>query len=223
MYYNGSRKIKTQIINNITYYVKELSEQETISEIVASRVGKILGFDVVENYQMYLQYLYSKQYNQLIEETKVDTKENLYNVDSSTIFDMNIFDYIIINRDRHMGNIEVLKNIRYNKYRLSSLYDFNISLLSTMSDESLNVVDGNYNPITQSYNNKSLLENIEEIYYSKYYKYIPKYEIYLSDIQDLFEIEEINDLYVNNRLNIIIESINRRLRYLLEIGILQVE
>lgn len=223
MYYNGSRKIKTQIINNITYYVKELSEQEIISEIVASRVGKILGFDVVENYKMCLQYLYSKQYNQLIEETKVDTKENLHKVDNSTIFDMHIFDYIIINRDRHMGNIEVLKNIRYNKYRLSSLYDFNISLLSTISDESLHAVDWNYDPITQSYNNKSLLENIKEIYYSKYYIYISKYEIDVYDIQDLFEIEEFNDIYVNNRLNIIIESINRRIRYLIESGILRVK
>lgn len=221
MFYNGSRKIRIQVINNITYYVKELSEQEIIAEVIASRLGKILNFNAVENYQRDMQTLYSKKYDQAIDETIVDSGYNLDKVITESIYDMCIFDYLTINRDRHIKNIEILEDRRFNTYRLSSLFDFNISLLSTTSDEALSVVDWNYDPITQNFNNKTLLQNLQTVYNNAYYKEIPKDKIYLFEFVDLFTNEEFADPYINNRISVLLDSINIRIERLINLGILQ--
>ena len=51
------------------------------------------------------------------------------------IYEMLIVDYLILNRDRHGANIEILRN-RYNKtIRLAPLFDHGVSLLSRCPDE----------------------------------------------------------------------------------------
>ena len=46
-----------------------------------------------------------------------------------TIYEMLAFDYIILNRDRHGANIEVLKDKRTGECRLAPLFDHGLSLL----------------------------------------------------------------------------------------------
>jgi len=48
----------------------------------------------------------------------------------NTIYEMLIVDYLILNRDRHGANMEVLRNPRQRTVRLSPLFDHGLSLLS---------------------------------------------------------------------------------------------
>lgn len=53
------------------------------------------------------------------------------------IYNMLCVDYIIANRDRHGGNIEILRNMQSDEVRLAPLFDQGVSLLfSTYGDES---------------------------------------------------------------------------------------
>ena len=48
----------------------------------------------------------------------------------STIYEMLIVDYLILNRDRHGANMEVIRNPRQRTVRLAPLFDHGLSLLS---------------------------------------------------------------------------------------------
>ncbi len=48
----------------------------------------------------------------------------------NTIYEMLIVDYLILNRDRHGANMEVLRNPRQRTVRLAPLFDHGLSLLS---------------------------------------------------------------------------------------------
>ncbi|MBR2288620.1 MAG: hypothetical protein IJ865_10270 [Clostridia bacterium] len=48
----------------------------------------------------------------------------------STIWEMLVVDYLILNRDRHGANMEVLRNPRQKTVRLAPLFDHGLSLLS---------------------------------------------------------------------------------------------
>ena len=48
----------------------------------------------------------------------------------STIYEMLVVDYLILNRDRHGANMEVLRNQRKKTIRLAPLFDHGLSLLS---------------------------------------------------------------------------------------------
>jgi len=51
------------------------------------------------------------------------------------IYQMLVVDYLILNRDRHGANIEVLKNSRKRTLRLAPLFDHGVSLLSRCEEE----------------------------------------------------------------------------------------
>ena len=51
------------------------------------------------------------------------------------IFQMIVVDYLILNRDRHGANIEVLHNSRKKTVRLAPLFDHGLSLLCSCSDD----------------------------------------------------------------------------------------
>ena len=122
---------------------------ESVNELIASRLGEMLGFNVPagelkkslvridgNDYEAYV--FLSASYK--ITESRVSF-ENFY-VDhrlsteespldfcrryswESEIYKMFIFDYLIINRDRHGANLEVLKN---SENRLSPLFDNGLS------------------------------------------------------------------------------------------------
>ena len=48
----------------------------------------------------------------------------------STVYEMLVVDYLILNRDRHGANMEVLRNQRKKTMRLAPLFDHGLSLLS---------------------------------------------------------------------------------------------
>ena len=48
----------------------------------------------------------------------------------STVYEMLVVDYLILNRDRHGANMEVLRNPRQKTVRLAPLFDHGLSLLS---------------------------------------------------------------------------------------------
>ena len=224
LYTNGSREIDTRLINNHIYYIKHMTEEEIMAEVVASRIGQLLGFDVVHNTQIELSTVYSRQYQLDINETKIpigDINRLLTISDKlkQQIFNMFIFDYIIINVDRHIKNIELLYNTNTNTYRISSLYDFNLSLLSTISDKNLTVQNETYDPLTQNFNNKSLLENIEAVTKAKYKKNVLTPHLNINDFKDLFTDNQWNDTFINTRLDTIINIVNNRLSYLFKLNI----
>ena len=58
------------------------------------------------------------------------------------IWEMLVIDYLILNRDRHGANIEVLRNDRQKTLRLAPLFDHGLSLIfSCMTRESVNNTD----------------------------------------------------------------------------------
>ena len=58
------------------------------------------------------------------------------------IYEMLVVDFLILNRDRHGANIEVLRNTKKKTYRLAPLFDHGISLLSRCrTDEEINSYD----------------------------------------------------------------------------------
>lgn len=53
------------------------------------------------------------------------------------IYEMLVFDFLILNRDRHGANIEILRNRNNKKYRMAPLFDHGLSLLFNCEDDSL--------------------------------------------------------------------------------------
>lgn len=128
---------------------------EAFNEIIADRLLSFLGFSHLEynlvlgkilvnskEYITYLNYTYDfKQPN----ETKM-TLENFYELNKeqgedilsfmrrynfiNEMYHMLIIDYLIMNRDRHGANIEVLYNSKKKEYRLAPLFDHGLSLLA---------------------------------------------------------------------------------------------
>ena len=96
-----------------------MSEEEVISEVTASDIGDVLGFKVVKNYQTNMNKVYSKHYDQSFNDVLVATELNIDKIPIEQIYDMNLLDYVIINKDRHVGNIEILKDIVTGNYRLA--------------------------------------------------------------------------------------------------------
>lgn len=136
---------------------------QSISEVIASRVAKILGIDCVE-YRLVpaIVRLNNKEFETLVCESAdynfkdegVLVFEDLYssrirvNGDISPldfakelgiqedVYKMFVLDYLINNIDRHGRNIEMLVDDR-GVMRLAPLFDFGLSLFSSKRDEDL--------------------------------------------------------------------------------------
>ena len=135
--------------------VKEIFGYESFNEIIASRIMELLSInhldynllygDIIINekeYKTYLNYSYDFKKNN---ETKASF-ENFYNFYKvgkediisfskrygfiKDIYNMIIIDYLIMNRDRHGANIEVLFDKKTKGFRLAPLFDHGLSLLS---------------------------------------------------------------------------------------------
>ena len=136
---------------------------QSISEVIASRVGKIIGIDCVE-YRLVpaLVRLNNDEFETLIcESDDFNTRdagilvfEDIYTsrirvmgdispLDfcrelgvQDDVYKMFVLDYLINNIDRHGRNLEILIDDR-GKMRLAPLFDFGLSLFSSKRDEDL--------------------------------------------------------------------------------------
>ena len=84
---------------------------------------------------------------------------------SRYLWEMFAVDFLILNRDRHGANIEVLRNKRKRTIRLAPLFDHGLSLLfSCRSDDAIDAFDGMEDRPIQSYlGSTSALENLKLI------------------------------------------------------------
>lgn len=91
---------------------------------------------------------------------------------SNYIYQMLVVDYLILNRDRHGANIEVLRNNKTNSIRLAPLFDHGLSLLFQCHDEkSLQNIDVlEDKPVQCFVGSHSAYENLKLIPTNKYPK-----------------------------------------------------
>lgn len=83
---------------------------------------------------------------------------------SEYIWNMFVVDYLILNRDRHGANIEVLRNKKKKTYRLAPLFDHGLSLLCTCEDDKIDSFDVMEDRLVQSYlGSRSAQNNLELI------------------------------------------------------------
>jgi len=129
---------------------------ESVNELIACRLGKLLGFNVPDGFLKkalvkvegaeYETYVfaaksykstdsriafedYYKSYRLTAKESPLDFSKR-YGW-AAEIYMMFVFDYLIINRDRHGANLEILKN---SKKELSPLFDNGLSFLCSYTD-----------------------------------------------------------------------------------------
>lgn len=128
---------------------------EAINEIIAMELAKKLNYPYLEykllhakvriNNKEYITYVTSSYDFKKLNESKI-TLENYYEYNklnnedvisflkridlNSDIYKMLIFDYLIMNRDRHGANIEILYDKKSKNIRLAPFFDQGLSLLS---------------------------------------------------------------------------------------------
>lgn len=140
---------------------KGITGHECVNEIIADRLLTILGVDHLDyelinadieidgrNYSTYL--CASRDFKKRGEsKAALDDYYRVNAIDGESHYDfcvrqgwseyidrMIALDYLILNRDRHGANIEVLRNARAHSIRIAPLFDHGISLLfSCASDE----------------------------------------------------------------------------------------
>jgi hypothetical protein len=81
------------------------------------------------------------------------------------IYPMLVIDFLILNRDRHGANIEVLRNSRKKTIRLAPLFDHGLSLLfNCMSDDAVAKYDVMEDKLTNNYiGSRSTWDNLKQI------------------------------------------------------------
>ncbi len=226
-YSNGKK-----VYYKLSYFddVKGIFGYESFNEIIAARIMELLNINhldyslihgniVIDNkeYNTYLNYSYDFKKNN---ETKV-TFENFYNINKNDkediisfskrygfindIYNMILVDYLIINRDRHGANIEVLLDRNTKEYRLAPLFDHGLSLLSpNYFDDDIINFDTHLDRKVNSYVGTSdLKDNLDLIPR----EFLPKVKLDMEYIfKDLYDI--LPEIYINKCKDIIEERWN---------------
>lgn len=163
---------------------------QSVSEVIASRIGKILGIDCVEyrlvkamvklnNIEMETLVCVSDDYNiqnegilvfEDLYMSRIRTKGDISPLDFSKeigiqdeVYKMFILDYLINNIDRHGRNIEILVDER-GKMRLAPLFDHGLSLFSSKRDDDLvDSLDSDYMPSNSFVGGSNLRGNLSLI------------------------------------------------------------
>jgi len=159
--------MKTELpIDGVHYYLKlsrydsyrGIYGHESVNELIAYRLGKILGFNVPEGYlkkcivniddREHETYVYAAKsykttgsrtaFENFYVDNRLSEKESPLDLCkrfgwTDVIYKMFIFDYLIINRDRHGANLEVMKN---GDTLLSPFLDNGLSFACSCTDES---------------------------------------------------------------------------------------
>jgi len=162
---------------------------EAVNELIAYRLGKILGFNVAKcslvksivciNENDFETYVYVSKsfkpvktsreaFDKFYEQNRISTNESpldfckRYNW-TNEIYKMFIFDYLIINRDRHGANLEVFKN---GGNVLSPFFDNGVSFvfLYTEQNSDLNTFNDLADlPVNNFIGTRSLQKNLDFI------------------------------------------------------------
>lgn len=161
----GGKKIYYKLSNFDT--VKGVVGHECINELIVDRLLTIFGIehlhyqlihsDILIDGKRYTTYLCASEDFRDAGESKIAIdayfQAERYNNEGTMdfclrmgwaeyIYQMLAVDFLILNRDRHGANIEVLRNSRKKTLRLAPLFDHGLSLLCSCSDEaSVNVFD----------------------------------------------------------------------------------
>ena len=109
------------------------------------------------------------------------------------VYQMLVFDYLILNRDRHGANIEVLENKNLKSIRLAPLFDHGVSLLCrTLNEEALDKEDVMADrPIQCFVGSRSSWDNLKLIHPDSYPKLNPlrecDKEVLLEGLEDALD------------------------------------
>jgi hypothetical protein len=141
--------------------IRGIIGHECVNEMIVDRLLDILGIehlhyqlihsDILVNDQPYEVYLCASDDFKKTGESKIalDAYYELERLEGETplefcirngwadyVYQMLVVDFLILNRDRHGANIEVLRNSRRKSLRLAPLFDHGLSLLFNCSDNS---------------------------------------------------------------------------------------
>lgn len=214
--------------------VKGIVGHECVNEIIAGRLLDILGAEHLE-YQLQRAKIIinEKEYDTWIcasrnfrrnDETKI-TLESLYDKEhqfqeerlafserigiGDYIYNMLIIDYLILNRDRHGANIELLKNNKTSEIRPAPYFDHGLSLLwACENNEDIQKYDVlEDKPVNNYIGSRSTYDNLALIPTDK-----------LPDIKPLTQenkeylTKDLEGILSSLLLNKIIEMINQRIK-----------
>jgi hypothetical protein len=170
--------------------VRGVIGHECVNEIIVDRLLEILGIehlhyqlihaDILISGQPYEVYLCASEDFKQPGESKIalDAYYELEKLEEETplafcvrngweeyIYQMLVVDFLILNRDRHGANIEVLRNSRKRTIRLAPLFDHGLSLLfNCMSDNEIQKQDCLEDKMTNNYiGSRSTWDNLKLI------------------------------------------------------------
>ena len=169
---------------------KGIVGHECVNELIVDRLLNILGIehlhyqliyaDIMLKDQVQSVYLCASEDFKQPEESKIalDALYELEHVSGETplafcmrqgwenyLYQMIVVDFLILNRDRHGANLEVLRNSRKRTLRLTPLFDHGLSFLCRCrTDEEINCYDVMEDKRTNSYiGSRSTKENLQLI------------------------------------------------------------
>ena len=190
---------------------KGITGHECVNELIVDRLLTILGVehldyelinaDIEVDGMTYSTYLCASEDFKDRGESKIalDDYHRMNSGDGETPYDfcvrqgwreyidrMIALDYIILNRDRHGANIEVLRNARAHTLRIAPLFDHGLSLLfSCASDEEAGVFDVMKDRKCQNFiGGNSCYENLSFI---RDTGYVFPHRLHVEDKDKLFE------------------------------------
>jgi hypothetical protein len=184
----GGRKTYYKLSNFDS--VRGVIGHECVNEIIVDRLLAILGIehlhyqlihaDILISEKLYEVYLCASEDFKQTGESKIalDVYYELEKLKEETplafcvrngweeyIYQMLVVDFLILNRDRHGANIEVLRNSRKRTIRLAPLFDHGVSLLfNCMSDNEIQKQDCLEDKMTNNYiGSRSTWDNLKLI------------------------------------------------------------
>lgn len=216
--------------------VKGIIGHESVNEIIVDRLLNLLEIEHLSYNLIYADIILdgkictafvcaSDDFKQKGEDkTALDTYYELEHLDGELPFDfcirqgwekqiyeMLVVDFLILNRDRHGANIEVLRNKKKKTIRLAPLFDHGLSLLFNVKDDfsQLDKIDVSEDKRVQCYvGSNSTLENLNLIPKNK----LPHFKIpEKENFKKIFE--DIDVILPRELLDKISEMIWRRLKY----------
>ena len=122
------------------------------------------------------------------------------------IYEMLIIDYLILNRDRHGANIEILYNKKTKKYRIAPFFDHGLALLFNTSEDQSTSIDVLEDKKTNAFiGGSSTFDNLKIIPKDKF----PKLNKLSKKDKD-YIFKDLEDIITKNRIDKIWEMIWER-------------